>query len=1665
MKTTQLGAATRASLLACAALCATSAVQAQNGTWIGLTSGSNWPTTTNWADNNADLTGDPPGSGASADLSTANLPAGTFTVNLTTPINLSQILFNDADTATAGTWTVASPVVTNTLTLSGSAILDTAVATTITSPILSTVGFTKNGAGTLTLGGASTVSGTVNLNAGQLTVTNGTTVGTGTINMANGTHLRLGNNYWGTATNSPIVLATGAQVTITTASTANAGYGGNFTGDATSLINIGAPGLLTQVSFSSTTQQFANMLGTVKIADGGSFRLSATNFTNGGQSTTFDTSNTGNITGRNANIFHLGALIGNGTLNGSVSQDNQTTTFSVGAKGIPCTFGGVIQNGNAIRRAALTKVGAEKLTLTGASTYTGATNINLGTLELGNGGTTGSLGLTTTTLAGGTFLIFNIGSTGVQTLPGVFAGTGTITKKGEGRTILSGVNTFTTNPVIEGGEIMINADSGLGNAANSVSFTTGSGKLVSDAAGLVTARAFSVGTGATGGFAAKDAADSIQVDGTISGDGSLEIGGSGVTTLTGTNTYLGNTTQVTGTLVANNTTGSATSAGSLTVNAGTLGGSGTISGPVTVASGVNVKPGNITPTSTAVDATGLNTGALSLAGGSTLFIEFTNASTYDKVVSSGALTTPGASLATPVMVDLRQENSVANFSALGTYTLIEHTGFSGDPDDLFEITPGSLQSGVNYDFNNTGTAITVTLTGTAPPEWNVNANGVWGDPGNWLNGVPNGSEVNAFLGPVISESRTVSVDAPATVGVLNFNSPFTYVVGGASPLSFENGAATAKINVLAGDHQITAPLTLSDPLDVLMIGSGDSLDIAGQLSGSVAVTKTSPGDLTLGANNSGTFTGTVSFSNGNLMIGTGSLGGNLTLDNAALVWKSGNTDDITTGRTITFGSNPVAFDTNGNDVTLAGDFGNAGTAAFTKAGAGKLTLGVNTTFPGNITISGGTLQLGTGGATGAVTALGMLNNGQLVVNRSADLILSCVITGTGGLAQDGPSILDLNAANTFSGNTTIAVGATIRLLNALGLSGSTLVYSATGGTLDFDTNFAATLGALSGDKNLALNNTSLGPVTLTVGGNNATTAYTGILSGDGSLTKTGTGVMTLSTAHSYLGATNVANGGGLTLNSGAVINGGAVNVTQSSNLIVNTGASLTASAASNVNNAGTFNPLLQVAGGSATFNGGLSALGNANNAYLIRVSGGTLNASTMTLGRSALTYGANIEPTAGVLNSGLVVLDGAVDIDGAFNVGTASTSVNSSVSSRIDGGSLNVDGVITVGLNSPDRWSALDVNGGTFTSTEATTGLVLGQTVKGSCAFLVRNGVATVERIQFGQGAVVQSSVTHVSGGTLYVGTGGMVLGSSEPGFVATLKLSGGILGAKGNWETTLPVITANTFEVKAADAANASFNIDLKGAVSGTGSLLKSGAGTLALTGTYTYSGSTEVDAGILQLDTATLSDTAPVDVSATGSGTIFLNHGSVDTVSAFRIDGVDQGSGTFTSITHPGRISGGGSLYVAPSDPFIGWASDRGLTGLDAAKTADPDKDGLDNLQEFAFDGNPTSGAASGKIRSRIETVGADQALVITMPVRSGAIFAGTPAKAATIDEVIYTIQGSNTLAAFDQVVSEIPESSAGMPSLSTGWSYRTFRLDGAIPARGATGFLRTDVADAAP
>ena len=86
--------------------------------------------------------------------------------------------------------------------------------------------------------------------------------------------------------------------------------------------------------------------------------------------------------------------------------------------------------------------------------------------------------------------------------------------------------------------------------------------------------------------------------------------------------------------------------------------------------------------------------------------------------------------------------------------------------------------------------------------------------------------------------------------------------------------------------------------------------------------------------------------------------------------------------------------------------------------------------------------------------------------------------------------------------------------------------------------------------------------------------------------------------------------------------------------------------------------------------------------------------------------------------------------------------------------------------------------------------------------------------------------------------------------------------------------------------------------------------------------------------------------------------------------------------------------------------------------------------------------------------EAVGADQALVITLPVRDGASFLGNAPAAASVaaDGVDYEIGGSNDLLTFDQNVSEVVPALTGtpdMPLLNTGWTYRTFRLDGAVGA----------------
>ena len=170
--------------------------------------------------------------------------------------------------------------------------------------------------------------------------------------------------------------------------------------------------------------------------------------------------------------------------------------------------------------------------------------------------------------------------------------------------------------------------------------------------------------------------------------------------------------------------------------------------------------------------------------------------------------------------------------------------------------------------------------------------------------------------------------------------------------------------------------------------------------------------------------------------------GNGTWDTGTYNWiplAGGSTTNYTEGALAAFddsasGSSPII-------VTLAGDHtpvaitnnstknyviagnNNLTTAQLIKDGSSTLTLdnGSGNVF-GSIVIKNGTVQVGntdTGGSLGTVV---ITNLGTLRFNRTDNVTVANVITGTGGVVQAGPGVATLTGADTYTGNTVINAG-------------------------------------------------------------------------------------------------------------------------------------------------------------------------------------------------------------------------------------------------------------------------------------------------------------------------------------------------------------------------------------------------------------------------------------------------------------------------------------------------------------------------------------------------------------------------------------------------------------------------------------------------------------------
>lgn len=199
-----------------------------------------------------------------------------------------------------------------------------------------------------------------------------------------------------------------------------------------------------------------------------------------------------------------------------------------------------------------------------------------------------------------------------------------------------------------------------------------------------------------------------------------------------------------------------------------------------------------------------------------------------------------------------------------------------------------------------------------------------------------------------------------------------------------------------------------------------------------------------------------------------------------------------------------------------------------------------------------------------------------------------------------------------------------------------------------------------------------------------------------------------------------------------------------------------------------------------------------------------------------------------------------------------------------------------------------------------------------------------------------------------------------------------------------------------------------------------------------------------------------------------------------AFTYDGlesnpVNAGSYVvFAVVSDPNYQGSTSGTLVILDQPYKTWQAEHFTpeqinAGL-ADENEDPDRDGKTNFYEFAFHGDPLSGADPPTFLAHVRD-GADDdttpELAFTCAIRRGAVFSpnGSNAQASlTIDGVVYVIEATRLLAGpwngvvTDEGASDTGPPGSGLPYLTgTDWEYRTFSAFNGLTG---SGFMRARV-----
>jgi len=976
--------------------------------------------------------------------------------------------------------------------------------------------------------------------------------------------------------------------------------------------------------------------------------------------------------------------------------------------------------------------------------------------------------------------------------------------------------------------------------------------------------------------------------------------GSGTETLSGTNTYTGGTTLKAGTIKIDNNSALGTGTFQIGDSTGT--------------------------TAVTVDAT---TSARTITNPLTVYQDFTFSGTQNLTQGTGAIM-----LSNNGATGTHQITLSAN-----TLTLGGNIGDGGNGYGLIKAGGGTLTlSGANtYNGGTTVGAGTLALNNGAAGTTSSSAIGTGaltingGTLDSTVAGITLGTNNTQSWNSDVTFAGTQSLNMGTGAVTLGTNRQVTVAantltvggaIGGGAYALTKAGAGVLALN---GANTYSGGTTLSAGTLALNNGTAGTTSSSaigpGGLTISGGTLDSMVAGITLGTNNTQNWNGDFAFTGTqNLNMGTGAvtLGANRQVTVAA------------------------------NTLTVGGAIGDGGHAyTLTKAGNGTLTLSGNITYTGNTNVSAGTLVLsGTNSGNSKIVFYAgsptVQFNSQAALG-TADLANYTQYT-TFSLDTAGSTLITLTnaiASQDMTNPSNIIIGGTQPLTWNANLG----IYTAASWTLSVNNTGGTTFGAGKTFSIATYGGGSYTPV-LTINGSSPVTMNCVLAAGSShvtGLTYAGSSMLTLAnSANTYTGVTTIENGtlvAGAAAPSGtsgalgnatsaialgdavtisgnyspALLIGGAYTVARGITVGSGTGGSGTytiggsTANSSTVSGALTLNQALtvtQVASGTLNLTGNITsgATGTQmlifNNAGAVAQSTGVIGGGTGTIGVVQSGAGTTTLAGANTYAGGTTISSGILIAGSTTAFGTASTAAlifgaGSTGAVRLNGKSLTIIGLSTDPAATAPILENASSTAATLTISNATAnsfGGVLQNGTGGGALSLTLAGAGTLTL----SGANTYTGGTSITAGTLVVGSANALPSAGAVNINGGTLDMGAFGGAVGAVTLTSGVLTGGTGVLTGSSYTMQSGTVS--GILGGTSvPLTKTTTGTVVLSGPNTYSGTTDVQNGTLQL-TYALPSTLTLNLgNGSNSGKLILGSaaGAVNqTLSGLTITGTGTGN-----------------------------------------------------------------------------------------------------------------------------------------------------------------------------